>query len=129
MTDQNYYEVTEKDFELTLEEIEFDAFDGYYKYEHEREVSEGLESLFIKNRFSDGLNDLNFIEKWFYWFKTFVCVCLGRVSGWAGCDIDVVYFDEHYSGGEYGGTSWTTLTVREGVFKNWYVGYYKDSSC
>lgn len=125
-----YYEVTDRDFELSQEQIEFDAFDGYYKYEHERAVSEGLESLFIKNRFSDGFDDLSVIEKCFYWFKTFICVSLGRIGGWAGCDIDVVYFDEHSSGGESGsGTHWTMLTVREGVFKNWYAGYYKDSSC
>jgi len=123
---QEYYEVTEKDFEYTEEEMWNEAGTGMAEFEEQRQ-SEALESIFKANCFMDEFTSLPMHLMFFYWLKTFLCLCFNFTNGsYLSDSIEVVAFNEH--SGHEGGTDWDCCWVERGIFKNWNVCVCGDSS-
>lgn len=126
--ENNYYEVTEKDFELTEREMWDEAMAGVWEYESEYLPMEAIECLFKKNDWSCEFTELIWYEKIFYWFKAFICLGFRRLRGnYYKNYFPIVNWNET-SNGECGGTSWECCYVGMGVFKNWNVQIVRDGT-
>jgi hypothetical protein len=68
--------------------------------------------------------------RWFYTFKTIVCILIGRYRGVEyGTDITEMAMWDFQKGmsWDYGEcTDWMGIAVGSTVFHNWYYGIYRD---
>jgi hypothetical protein len=109
---------------MTDEEIKVAITDGYRKWKNKMRW-QAVRSMFIKKCVAD---DFDFECKWFYWFKSLVCLLLNRTNGSYLKGSAICYFNGRNSCGEYSGCDWEACWVEEGIFKNWRVCVITDSS-
>jgi hypothetical protein len=69
----------------------------------------------------------------FYVFKTILCIIFctarGPKSQYFHEWVNIACWDFHPTMGEYSGTDWDALDVGHGIFRNWFIRDYSDSSC
>lgn len=121
-----YYEVTEKDFEPS-EAQGWNDFDDYHFQQFEENRIKAINYLFQKCQWSEDFTWMRRPHRWFYFIKTFICLCL-NLRGAHFNDISILFFDETPIYGECGGYDWTILEVGEGIFENWYISIYSDGT-
>jgi len=111
------------DHELTAEQEKqwAEALDAYCEYQ----IDSCKDILKGEIEYSDQFTDLNFLLRWYYWLKAFICLKLGRTAAdpLSFDTIEIGIYD--YTSYEY--ESWTSFYVMKGLL-NWQVGISADGT-